>query len=406
MTYSKAGLLEALRTDTIHESFFVDYEESMDEYERLGAHFLEDDFMEKIEREHGFLSDRYDFVMEELRRVRNNDVCARYSFLLYKMLLRSAGQPPIRLSGRPKAESPALKTDFEMAAYFALLALAPEAIAEYERRALPEDVRYDTMRSCFGTSVRVGTDTERGGFNDDVSFWWNQHYVRGNIIRVGILNFQVNSKFERDVTVFKSTRGEYKILPTSSGISACGLISGSAGYPDREFYADVTESDDAFVGYEVDTGAALVTAKRVTLMKNEWHKALQHGDEIVGLHISGGVKLTPERCREAFLKCTDILRKCFPERRPKAFYCTTWLLDPQLEKMLPKSSNIVNFGRQFLRFPVCSGGKSVFTFLFKRPFGSFDQLPEKTTLEREVKAHYIAGKYIYDTGGVIFGYGI
>jgi hypothetical protein len=31
-----------------------------------------------------------------------------------------------------------------------------------------------------------------------------------------------------------------------------------------------------------------------------------------------------------------------------------------------------------------------------------EDLPERTTLERSIKRHYLSGKYIYEPGGVFF----
>ena len=86
----------------------------------------------------------------------------------------------------------------------------------------------------------------------------------------------------------------------------------------------------------------------------------------------------------------------------KALYCHSWLLDPALKDLAKKGSNIVSFGSRFLRYPTVSEGRGVFMFLFRKYVDNLEELPENTSLERAVKAHYLEGKYVYEVGGVIF----
>jgi len=56
-----------------------------------------------------------------------------------------------------------------------------------------------------------------------------------------------------------------------------------------------------------------------------------------------------------------------------------------------------------MRFPRESGGKAVFTFLFKNQrIKNIEDQPENTSLERAAKKHYLEGKYIYEQGGCFF----
>ena len=406
MGYTKEELLAALGAADLHERIFDRYDETMAEYDSRGVYFLCDEFLDRIEEKHRFLGDKLPLLKAAALGVRENELCARYSLLLYRMLERNRGLPIIRLTDRPKSDDPGLLASFRMAAYFALLATAPSMMEEYDDRGIPDKIRRDTALSCYYAPVGIDRETGSCSFNDDVSFWWNQHYANLNIFRIGALNFQINLKFERKVSVFKSNTGEYALMPDGSDVAGGGHIAGSAGYPDADFFADVKEDSESYSGYPIDTGEATVGGERVTLPKSRWKRILKPGDTVIGIHISADSKITPENCRRAFSECTDFLKCSFPEYKPNAFSCASWLLDPTLSKMLPESANIVTFGKHFLRFPVCSGGKSVFTFLFRGHFDSYEDLPERTTLERAVKAHYIKGNYIYDTGGVFFGYGI
>lgn len=403
MKYSQEDFLGALNLDTVHEAFFDFYEESMSEYESRGVFFLDDEFIESILAKYRFLTEKYDFVVRERSRVRESELCAKYSFLLYKMLVRNHGKAKIRLTNIPKPDDIALRVDFEMAAYFATLAFAPDMIDYYEKRGLPCQIITDTLQDCFEDTIKLRTVThDRDGFDDNTYFYWNQLYTNYSIIRVGVLNFEIDAIFNRKVKIFENGNGDYRIFPLESPISQGGYIAGTAGHTDEKFTADIEESETEYIGYSVDTDKAIVTEKREALAKSEWRIALSPGDRIISVHIPTGTSLTKENCIASYRDALVTVRNFFPEYNVKAIYCCTWLLDPQHAEMLSEKSNIVNFGRQYKRFPVLSQGKGVFSFLFRRPYKSLDELPENTTLERRVKAHYISGNFIYEAGGVIF----
>ena len=403
MKYTEKDFMRALGAEEIYESFLDNFEESMAEYEENGAFFLADGFVAELQKTWGFLNEKYDFVMRELRRVRENDLAARYSFLLYKMLLRNVGKPKIKLTGRPSFADTALTVDFEMAAYFSLLAFAPDMIAHHKERGLSDKIITDTLEDCFEGTVLLRTVTHgRDGFDDLVYFAWNQLYTDYSIIRIGILNFEMNHKFPAMAKVFKNRKGEYAILSLNREIADGGYIAGSAGYPDTAFVSDYSESDTEYIGYPADMQSARVLCERVSLKKDEWREVLSEGDGAVSVHIPTGAPLTEENCLSAFRECFAVAKKHYPELNVKALYCHSWLLDPQIGDLVKKKSNIVNFGSQFLRYPSKSEGRGVFSFLFRKPFKELSDLPENTSLERAVKAHYLEGKYIYETAGVIF----
>ena len=79
------------------------------------------------------------------------------------------------------------------------------------------------------------------------------------------------------------------------------------------------------------------------------------------------------------------------------------MMEPRIRELLGDSSNIVAFQSKYLRFPRKSGGKAVYTFLFRANMDTrVEDLPEDTSLQRKVKALYLKGEYIYEPGGVFF----
>lgn len=404
MKYTEEQFLNALGVSALHENFFEDYEQSMAEYDLSGVFFLADSFIEGLQNAWGFLNEKYDFVMRELRSVRENDLAARYSFLLYKMLLRNVGSPRITLLETPCFADTDTTVDFEMAAYFSLLAFAPHIISCHKKRDLPKQIIIDTLEDCFEGVIKLRNITHgRDGFDDKIYFSWNQLYVDCSIIRIGVLNFKMNQKLGNQIRIFVNAAGEYKMLSNNQEMSADGfVVAGSAGYLNPDFVAEYFETETEYVGFPVDTVNAGVERKSISLKKSEWSEILSEGDGVAGVHIPNGAAITPENCTIAYRSCFEIAKKYFPEYNIKAISCQSWLLDPTIARLVKKSSNIVRFGSQYMRYPTRSSGTAVFMFLFRRPYEKLEDLPENTSLERAIKAHYLDGKYIYEAGGVIF----
>ena len=89
----------------------------------------------------------------------------------------------------------------------------------------------------------------------------------------------------------------------------------------------------------------------------------------------------------------------------KAFMCISWLLSPELKKLLKPTSNILSYQNRFSKFPVPCGGLDVFNFVFMKTVSDvsevdFDALPQNSSLERGLKELYQSGDFIHETGGV------
>ena len=119
-------------------------------------------------------------------------------------------------------------------------------------------------------------------------------------------------------------------------------------------------------------------------------------ERTVGLHIPESGPLD-DAAVEASL---ERLRTEWPGwfgSRPERAECASWLLDPQLARMLPPTSNIVRFQR---RFTLVDGGSvdddEPLYFVFRRrgvelPAGLSD-LPRETSLQRAIVDH-LAGRW-------------
>ena len=68
---------------------------------------------------------------------------------------------------------------------------------------------------------------------------------------------------------------------------------------------------------------------------------------------------------------------------------------------MKEGSKIVAFGNRFNRYPGDSKGKEVFSFVFTTPVDDWNDLPENTTLERNLKKLYLSCGFVHAFAGVI-----
>lgn len=71
------------------------------------------------------------------------------------------------------------------------------------------------------------------------------------------------------------------------------------------------------------------------------------GEKCIAVHIPQGEKLDYSGVLDSFGKADAFFTKFYPEYRYRAYNVVTWLLNPELEEVLGKESNIVRFGKLF-----------------------------------------------------------
>ncbi len=233
-------------------------------------------------------------------------------------------------------------------------------------------------------------------------FRWLAHYLKGTIFDHGGLNFELKKAMKNGYYLQNKTSGQLVALSVREEVHRSGMPLGSAGFEDEEgcFSASFEETETAFVGYPVKNFRT--QKEKETFSKAEWELVLSPGDDILNVHIPRNTDLSPEKVRLAYKEALEIGKKCFPDYAPKAFICSSWLMDPALVEILGENSRIAQFSAPYLRFPNKSAGKEIFSFVF-RPKDAEDlsALPESTTLERGLKKKYLKGEFIYAYTGML-----
>ncbi len=233
-------------------------------------------------------------------------------------------------------------------------------------------------------------------------FRWLFRYMNATIFDHGGLNFELKTAAKSGYYLKNKFSGEIAILSVHEKIHQSGMPLGSAGFEDEQdcFSATFEETDTAYFGHPVKDFRTVREKERFE--KADWELILSPGEDIISVHIPRNADLSPEKVKIAYKDALAITKKCYPDYQPKAFICSSWLMDPTLEKILGEKSRISQFAAPYLRFPNKSAGKEIFSFVFTPKEGeNISALPERTTLERGLKEMYLKGEYIYAYTGML-----
>ncbi len=126
-----------------------------------------------------------------------------------------------------------------------------------------------------------------------------------------------------------------------------------------------------------------------------------HSNDIIGVHIPRGTVLNVRDNLINFREALEFFNKYYPEYDFKNFGTSTWLLNPHMEKIMGRPTNISRFGDMFERL-----GESDEDGVYINLFGmakpqNLNDLPEETSMQRNVKKYLMDGNVFKDYVGAI-----
>lgn len=107
--------------------------------------------------------------------------------------------------------------------------------------------------------------------------------------------------------------------------------------------------------------------------------------------------VTPGACDRSFARARQFFARHFPEEPYRVAVCHSWLLDRQLAEYLPEDSNIIRFQDRFrTAYEMEEADDAVpVGFVFGDQRLAPEALPRRTTLERAIGDHLLAGRHWY-----------
>jgi hypothetical protein len=127
----------------------------------------------------------------------------------------------------------------------------------------------------------------------------------------------------------------------------------------------------------------------------------EKGDRLLSVHIPSNAIMTRENLNESYKMARSFFKNYFPEYGDVIMYTSTWLLAPELKDLLPAESKILEFQADYKIINVAQGAGGFIKWVFKKNFDDYTQLPENTSLQRNMKKHLLSGGTISSGTGII-----
>lgn len=280
----------------------------------------------------------------------------------------------------------------------AALQRLPMTEQKYSERGLSEQLFVDTLRDI---GVWVQNAYQLVGYYAIRNFSWIWRHLEARMFRLGSMQF-MESKFTGIVKGFYNEKEERLLLLCGDGMKlrANGDRQGVCNKEETAdgFVTEYEETEDYYIGNPV-TPIGKGLSQRVQLSKDEWEKVLDEGDSLFEIHIPRDAAFDMQSIADSYLQAKTFFAKHFPEVHGKGMVCHTWLFTPQLQEMLPPSSNIIRFQQQFYLYPTAGSISFLWNFVFNEMTEVKDAKPD-TSLRRKVLEFVEEDKEIFDMNGI------
>lgn len=123
-------------------------------------------------------------------------------------------------------------------------------------------------------------------------------------------------------------------------------------------------------------------------------------EKTIHLHIPTGAHINLESCKHSLDSFKSFTKKYFPNKN-YPIICNSWLQSPELDKLLNDNSNILAFKHCFKIIRWDKEQDEFLQWIYGRKDIKYNDLPENTSLQRNVKKHLIKGGFIGSAYGIL-----
>ncbi len=391
--------IEQMKTELGMKSvpgYFADYYKEIEEtWHNRAALILSENYIKEVLTDANALLPYMEMIFSAAAEIRKNTAMCLLICILEKWV-RQSGNTSDSFYIPPAGTGLA----YDFLHLFVAIPTIPDSVDFLRVRNVPKDIIISTLREydmCVEMCrVNIGRPAfDRGRLN------WICRIIRNNMLWVGRLRFELPTKRLGDIKVYKNKDGELAVFADGLHIHRSGQLVGSAGCEneDGSFVAEAFETDGEIIGHIITDGN--VAKEKTILSKNEWELCLSKEDNVVPVHIPRSGSFEPETVEQSYARVRKILSECFSDMPYKAFHCRSWMMSRDLRKVLKSDSNILAFQNRYIHYPTLSAGVWTLGNVFPGEGGldNLDNFSENTSLQRNIKAYYKSGNYIYDDCG-------
>ncbi len=329
-------------------------------------------------------------LQETAARIRSVGALVRLAWHIYWVSFESGELDGLSPAWPPMRE--ALGLPFDLFYAVLILGAAPKARAAYQKRGIPASIVDESLGDIRVKMMVYQKEHGELGLSPG-TFNFHRRLVKGEMIQVGRFQYHY-SPFRGKLRAYRRIRDGAVVALSTEGV---------AYRSDGEFYLEsrgdsskgvwtstFSESEHHIVGNPITPYGKCINTE-VRLEASAWRCMLAPGDPVMQMHIPGGSPMEHAACGESLLRARDAMARYYCEHAFKAFACSSWLLDDQLEIFLPTHANLVRFLKEVYRFPANGSTASSLRWIFGETPKDLTNAPRNSTLRRRVIEHLLAG---------------
>jgi len=279
----------------------------------------------------------------------------------------------------------------------------PGMRAIYEARRIPGGVFGDTLGQLRGELADLHRTQDVWGVSGPDRVQWHRFALRGELFRLGRLVFQFGL-FRFNVRVFRHRTSRAVVALSEGGVSY--LPSGQADGPGRlapagQWTSELAVEADGVTGNPI-LPAGRAVRRKLRLPAAEWRQVLARDDPALYIHFPGGGPLTHSLCGGSFESAMAFFPRHFPDRPCGCFCCDSWVLDSQLQELLPPTSNMVRLQREMYLLPYGTHDEALVHVVFGGMPEDAGKAPRDTALQRALLDRIARGGRFHAGAGAGF----
>jgi hypothetical protein len=281
-----------------------------------------------------------------------------------------------------------------------VLAGVPRLQSLHRQRNIPPSVTRDSLADIEIWIRAYRRQQGEWGLNN---LAWLSHSLAGHLFRLGRLQF-IHKPFACPIHAFlhKISGRVLALSAPEAKIRTDGFVDGTNDiYDPHAFNPVFIRSEHSITGHPIHP-RGWIRQHPITLSLAEWAPTLAPGDPILDIHIPESGPMDFDLCGESIRQARDFFPRHFPESAPAvALHCSTWFFDFQYQTILPPTSNIVRFQREFYLFPLFSYDREAFRRVFGSTPADLTTAPRNSTLQRAILDFTLAGNRLRCAGGFL-----
>ena len=285
--------------------------------------------------------------------------------------------------------STTIHPDIDLFYVYVFLSTVPRLIEFHQQAGISEFVTTDTLSDLELWLLDFKEETGRWGFREHD--WLGRHFV-GDVFKIGRLQFET-TVFKHPFRVFRRTADQTIQILAEGGLEVRedGLLNGTDKTRETDVWKTSLSTGAVAKGYPV-TPDGSIASDPVQLDEKEWNEILKGGDAVLGVHIPATGPMDYTRCCRSFARSLPFFKRHFPDFEPRAYTCSSWLLDRQLKDHLSADTNIVRFLNEWNLIPEPDADqKQTIERVFGQVGPDIDTWPRNTSLQKIIANHMKKG---------------